>query len=76
MQAITIKLMALTHLHHLPIYLFFKRVVLLNQYKVLRNKVTSQIQKENVDFNNNRIEEAKYKYHNTVKCCYLYTLIV
>ena len=33
--------------------------VLLNQYKILRNKVTSQIRKENIDFNNNRIEEAK-----------------
>ena len=29
------------------------------QYKTLRNKVTSQIRKENIDYNNNRIEEAK-----------------
>ena len=32
--------------------------VLLKQYKALRNKVTNQIHKENIDFNNNRIEEA------------------
>ena len=32
--------------------------VLLQQYKVLRNKVTSKIRKENVDFNNNRINQA------------------
>ena len=35
-----------------------EKVTLLNQYKVLRNKVTSQLRKENVDYNNNRIEEA------------------
>ena len=28
------------------------------QYKALRNRVTSQIRKENIDFNNNRIENA------------------
>ena len=33
--------------------------VLLQQYKTLRNKVTYQIRKENIDHNNNRIEEAK-----------------
>ena len=32
--------------------------VLLKQYKSLRNRVTSKIRKENVDYNNNRIEEA------------------
>ena len=32
--------------------------VLLQQYKAFRNKVTSKIRKENVDFNNNRIEKA------------------
>ena len=36
-----------------------ERAALLTQYKVLRNKVTSQIRKENVDYNNNRIDEAK-----------------
>ena len=35
-----------------------EREVLLKQYKVLRNKVTSQIRKENIDFNNNRIDKA------------------
>ena len=33
--------------------------VLLQQYKALRNQVTSKIRKENIDYNNNRIEEAK-----------------
>ena len=28
-------------------------------YKTLRNKVTSKIRKDNVDFNNNRVKEAK-----------------
>ena len=32
--------------------------VLLAQYKQLRNKVTSKIRKENIDYNNNRVEEA------------------
>ena len=33
---------------------------MLNQkYRVLRNKVTSQIRKDNLDFNNNKIKEAK-----------------
>ena len=31
---------------------------LMQQYKTLRNKVTGKIRKENIDFNNNRIEEA------------------
>ena len=32
--------------------------VLLKQYKALRNTVTNKIRKENIDYNNNRIEEA------------------
>ena len=32
--------------------------VLIKQYKLQRNKVTAQIRKENVEYNNNRIEEA------------------
>ena len=32
--------------------------VLLRQYKALRNRVTSKIRKDNIDYNNNRIEEA------------------
>jgi exonuclease III len=32
--------------------------ILLQQYKTLRNQVTSKIRKENTDYNNNRIEEA------------------
>jgi exonuclease III len=35
-----------------------ERATLSSQYKVLRNKVTSQIRKENIDYNNNRVEEA------------------
>ena len=35
--------------------------MLLSKYKCLRNKVTCQIRKENLDFNNNRIETAKSK---------------
>jgi len=31
---------------------------LLQQYKILRNKVTSEIRKENINYNNNRIKEA------------------
>ena len=34
------------------------KTVLMQQYKSLRNKVTSQIRKETIDYNNNRIEEA------------------
>ena len=30
-----------------------------DQYKVLRNKVTCQIRKESIDFNNNRVFKAK-----------------
>ena len=36
-----------------------EKEVLLKQYKALRNKVTSQIRKESIDFNNNRIAKAK-----------------
>ena len=32
--------------------------VLLRQYKALRNRVTNKIRKDNIDYNNNRIEEA------------------
>ena len=35
-----------------------EKQVLLQQYKALRNKMTGQIRKENIDYNNNRIEEA------------------
>ena len=35
-----------------------EKVVLLQQYKKLRNKVTSMVRKEIVDYNNNRIEQA------------------
>ena len=35
-----------------------EKVVLLQQYKKLRNKVTSMIRKEIIDYNNNRIEQA------------------
>ena len=35
-----------------------EKVVLLQKYRTLRNKVTSQIRRENIDFNNNRIEAA------------------
>jgi DNA polymerase II small subunit/DNA polymerase delta subunit B len=38
-----------------------EKAVLLQKYIVLRNKVTAQIQKENIDFNNNRIEAAENK---------------
>ena len=33
-----------------------EKVVLLQKYRTLRNKVTAQIRRENIDFNNNRIE--------------------
>ena len=36
-----------------------EKIILNNKYKLLRNKVTCQIRKENQDFNNNRINEAK-----------------
>ena len=36
-----------------------EKKVLLQQYKTLRNNVTGKIRKENIDYNNNRIEEAK-----------------
>jgi hypothetical protein len=35
-----------------------EKQVLIQQYKMLRNKVTGQIRKENIDHNNNRIKEA------------------
>jgi hypothetical protein len=35
-----------------------EKQTLQKQYKALRNRVTSQIRKENIDFNNNRIENA------------------
>ena len=35
-----------------------EKPTLQKQYKALRNKVTNQIRKENIDFNNNRIENA------------------
>ena len=35
-----------------------EKAVLLQKYRVLRDKVTAQIRKENIDFNNNRIEAA------------------
>ena len=35
-----------------------KKAVLIQQYRSLRNKVTGQIRKETVDYNNNRIKEA------------------
>ena len=35
-----------------------EKQVLLQQYKTLRNKVTGKIRKENIDYNNNRIEKA------------------
>ena len=35
-----------------------EKQTLQKQYKALRNRVTSQIRKENIDFNNNRIEKA------------------
>ena len=35
-----------------------EKQVLVQQYKTLRNKVTGKIRKENIDYNNNRIEEA------------------
>ena len=35
-----------------------EKVTLLNQYKKLRNNVTSQLRKENIEFNNNRVSEA------------------
>ena len=36
-----------------------ERATLLQQYKTLRNQVTSKIRKENVDYNSKRINEAK-----------------
>ena len=36
-----------------------EKAVLLQQYKTLRNQVTSRIRKENIDYNNNKVEEAK-----------------
>jgi hypothetical protein len=36
-----------------------ERVILLQQYKVLRNQVTSKVRKENIEYNNNRINQAK-----------------
>ena len=36
-----------------------EKEVLNQKYRVLRNKVTSQIRKDNLDFNNNKIKEAK-----------------
>jgi hypothetical protein len=38
-----------------------EKVVLLQKYRVLRNKVTAQIRKENIDFNNNRLEATDNK---------------
>ena len=38
-----------------------EKVVLLQKYRVLRNKVVAQIRKENIDFNNNWIEAADNK---------------
>ena len=35
-----------------------EKVVLLQKYRTLRNKVTAQIRRENIDFNNKRIEAA------------------
>ena len=35
-----------------------KKIVPQNKYRQLRNKVTSQIRKANVGYNNNRIKEA------------------
>ncbi len=35
--------------------------VLQSKYKQLRNKVTEQIRKENIDYNNNRVEKAENK---------------
>ena len=35
-----------------------ERITLQTQYRTLRNKVTSQIRKENIEFNNKKIEEA------------------
>ena len=36
-----------------------EKITLLNKYKKQRNSVTSQLRKENIDFNNNRVNEAK-----------------
>ena len=35
-----------------------EKKVLQQKYNILRNKVTSKIRQENIDFNNNRVEEA------------------
>ena len=35
-----------------------ERSVLQTQFKVLRNKVNSKVRKDNIDFNNNRLEKA------------------
>ena len=37
---------------------YSEKAVLQQKYKKLRNKVSCQIRKENVDFNKNRINEA------------------
>ena len=36
-----------------------EKLILQKKYKLLRNKVTTQIRKENIEHNNNRVEEAK-----------------
>ena len=36
-----------------------EKIVLNEKYKSPRNKVTSQIRKENLEYNNNRIRESK-----------------
>ena len=35
-----------------------EKQTLMQQYKILKNNMTGKIRKENIDFNNNRIEEA------------------
>ena len=37
-----------------------EKVTLLNQYKKLRNNVTSQLSKENIEFNNNRLVSINF----------------
>ena len=37
-----------------------EKKALQQQYKVLRNKVTDQIRKEKIDFNNNRVEKLDH----------------
>ena len=40
--------------------------VLLQQYKKLRNLVTSKIRKENIDYNNSKIDEANNVNHHVL----------